>query len=208
MWNVVFDVGNVLIEWDPLHLYRRLIPDEAERTRFLTEICTTEWNIEQDRGRTWAEAVAERVALFPQHEALIRAYDERWHDMVPGEIPGSVAILEELHRAGVPLYAITNFSAEKFELALARFPFLNLFRGIVVSAHERLIKPDAAIYALCASRYAIEPAESVFIDDSAKNVDGARAAGFDAIHFTAPEALRAELIERGFPLSRLGEGQG
>lgn len=205
--TVVFDVGNVLIEWDPNHLYRRLIPDDASRTRFLAEVCTPDWNIEQDRGRTWAEGVAERVALFPEHEGLIRAFDEHWMEMVPGEIPGTVAILEELHAAGVPLYAITNFSAEKWALTLERFPFLARFRGVIVSAHERMIKPDRDIFDLCATRFGIEPGRSVFIDDSEKNIVGARAAGFDAIHFSAPSALRTALIERGVPLSRVGEGQ-
>ena len=135
--TVVFDIGNVLIQWNPRNLYRRLIPDETEMERFLSEVCTDAWNLEQDRGRTWAEAVAERIALFPDHADLIRAYDTGWHEMVPGEVPGSRAVLEELHEAGVPLYAITNFSAEKFAEAVDRFPFLKLFRETIVSAHER-----------------------------------------------------------------------
>lgn len=126
----------MLIEWDPEHLYRRLIPDGAARARFLTEVCTPAWNLEQDRGRTWAAAVAERTALLPAHAALIAAYDMGWQAMMPGAIPGSVAVLAELEEAGVPPYVITNFSAEKFVETVARFPFLGRFRGTIVSAHE------------------------------------------------------------------------
>ncbi len=199
--TVVFDIGNVLIRWDPRHLYRKLLDDEAAMERFLAEVCTDAWNLEQDRGRSFAEAVAERVALFPEHEALIRAYDERWDEMVPGAIDGTVEILDELEAAGVPLYAITNFSTEKFALALRRFPFLGRFRDTVVSAHERLLKPDPAIYRLLLERNGLSAGESVFIDDSPKNVAGAEAAGMAAIHFRSPEDLRARLADLGLPVA-------
>ena len=198
--TVVFDIGNVLIEWDPRNLYRRLIPDPVRMEWFLETVCTSDWNLEQDRGRSWEEAVAERVALFPDQEELIRAYDTGWHQMVPGEIAGSVRILEELHEAGVPLFAITNFSAAKYEEALARFPFLRLFRDTIVSAHERLLKPDEAIYRLLLDRHDIDPRRAVFIDDSARNVAGAAAAGMEAIHFVGPEDLRDRLRDLGLPL--------
>lgn len=198
---VVFDVGNVLIEWDPRHLYRRLIPDEAAREAFLADICSPDWNLEQDRGRTWAEAIAERVALFPQHEALIRAYSDRWADMVPGEIPGSVAILEALRAAGVPLYAITNFSSEKFTEAQARFPFLTRFIDVVVSAEERLLKPDPAIYRRLLDRNGLAAEACFFIDDSEKNVEAARAVGMRAHHFRNAEGLAVALREAGLPVS-------
>lgn len=191
--TVVFDIGNVLIQWDPRHLYRRLIPDEAEMERFLAEVCTDAWNLEQDRGRTWAEAIAERVPLFPQHEALIRAYSERWHDMVPGEVPGTVALLEALRARGVPLYAITNFSVEKFAEAQARFPVLRTFRDVVVSGTERLLKPDPAIYRLLLDRNGLEAARCLFIDDSEKNVRAAEAVGMRAHHFRDAARLEAEL---------------
>jgi 2-haloacid dehalogenase len=191
--HVVFDVGNVLIEWDPQHLYRKLIPDAAARARFLAEICTPEWNIEQDRGRLWADAVAERTALFPDHARLIRAFDERWPEMVPGEVPGSVALLEALRGAGVPLYAITNFSAEKFVLAQSRFPFLTQFRDVVVSAEERLLKPDPAIYRVLLERNGLQASRCLFIDDSEKNVRGAEAVGMRAHHFRDAAGLAADL---------------
>ncbi|NBN64671.1 HAD-IA family hydrolase [Microvirga tunisiensis] len=197
--TVVFDIGNVLIEWDPEHLYRRLIPDAAARRHFLTEVCSPDWNLEQDRGRSWSEAVAERVALYPDHADLIRAYDSGWHEMVPGEVPGSVRLLSELGDRGVPLYAITNFSAEKFVEARARFPFLGTaFRDTVVSAEERLLKPDPRIYEVLLARNGLDAASCVFIDDSLKNVEGARNVGMAAIHFTGAEALRVELRRMGF----------
>ena len=195
--TVVFDIGNVLIQWDPRHLYRQLIPDVAEMERFLAEVCTDAWNIEQDRGRTWAEAIAERVPLFPQHEALIRAYSERWHEMVPGEVPGTAALLEGLRARGVPLYAITNFSVEKFAEAQARFAFLRGFRDVVVSGAERLLKPDPAIYRVLLERNGLEAGRCLFVDDSAKNVAGARAVGMAAHHFIGAGALEAELKALG-----------
>jgi phosphoglycolate phosphatase-like HAD superfamily hydrolase len=138
--TIVFDIGNVLIEWDPRHLYRRLIPEAAEMERFLAEVCTGDWNLEQDRGRPWEEAAAERIALFPRHEALIRAFRARWHEMIPGEVPGTMALLEALRARGVPLYAITNFAADTFAEAAKRFPVLRpggAFRDVVVSGTER-----------------------------------------------------------------------
>jgi 2-haloacid dehalogenase len=196
---VVFDVGNVLIEWDPEHLYRKLIPDAAARADFLARICTMEWNLEQDRGRRWAAAVAERIALFPDQAPLIAAYSDRWHEMVPGEVPGSVAILERLREAGVPLYAITNFSSEKFAEAQARFPFLTRFIDVVVSAEEGLLKPDPAIYRRLLDRNGLAASDCLFIDDSEKNVIGARAVGMRAHHFRDAAGLAAALRAEGLP---------
>ena len=198
--TVVFDVGNVLIHWDPRHLFRKLLPGEAEVEDFLGNVATPDWNVEQDRGRGWDEAVAELAGKHPQHEPLIRAYRERWQETVPGAIEGSVAILEKLRSQGVPLYAITNFSAEKWAESVLRFPFLARFRDVVVSAHERLIKPDAAIYELFLKRNGLAAEKCVFIDDSLNNVAGARAAGMHALHFAGPEMLAADLRDIGFPV--------
>ncbi|GGG30266.1 HAD family phosphatase [Chelatococcus composti] len=199
--TVVFDVGNVLISWDPRHLYRRIFDGDEERVeRFLAEVCTAEWNLEQDRGRSFAEAIAERVAAFPQWREEIEAYDRRWHEMVPGAIEGTVRILETLRAAGVPTYAITNFSAEKFAETRARFPFLDGFHGIVVSAHERLVKPDEAIYRVLLDRYGLEAGQCLFIDDSPANVAAARAVGMAAHHFTAPDRLAQALRAEGLPV--------
>ena len=202
--TVVFDIGNVLIEWNPRNLYRKLIPDEARMEWFLAEVCTDAWNLEQDRGRSWAEAVAERIALFPAHADLIRAYNEQWHAMVPGPIPGSVELLMELHAAGVPLYAITNFSTEKLAEARERFPFLTIFRDTVVSGDERVLKPDPAIYRLLLGRNGIVPETAVFIDDSERNVAGAKATGMAALHFRDAATLRSELRDLGLPLAAGG----
>lgn len=199
--TVVFDIGNVLIEWDPENLYSKLIPDPVERHRFLNEICTMDWNLQQDLGRSWEEAIDELTAIYPEHKDLIAAYSERWHEMVPGEVPGSVAILDELKIAGVPLYAITNFSSEKFTEAKSRFPFLaSSFRDTVVSAEERLLKPDRRIFEALLTRNNLEAGACVFIDDSVKNVEGAREAGLEAVHFTGADKLRADLAEFGFRL--------
>ncbi|GAU81600.1 HAD family phosphatase [Bosea sp. BIWAKO-01] len=191
--TVVFDVGNVLIRWDPRHLYRELIPDEARMDWFMQNICTSAWNLEQDRGRSWAEAVAERVSAHPEWEREIRAFDERWHETVSGEIAESVAVLSDLKAKGEKVYAITNFSREKWDESVARFPFLGSFDGVVVSAHERLIKPDPAIYHVLLERYGLAADSCIFIDDSAKNIEGARHVGMQAVHFVEPIDLRATL---------------
>lgn len=198
---VVFDIGNVLIEWDPNHLYQHLLPDPAEREHFLTHVCSHDWNLEQDRGRSWDEAVDILAAEHPEKRDLITAYRDRWHDMVPGEISGTVAILEELKAKQTPLYAITNFSSEKFTEAQIRFPFLkSSFRDIVVSAEERLLKPDLRIYEILLERNGLEAGTCVFIDDSAKNVEAAREVGMHAVHFQNPDHLRAELKKLGLPV--------
>ncbi|MCA1300804.1 HAD family hydrolase [Stappia indica] len=199
--TVVFDIGNVLIHWDPRLLYRDIFGNDEEADRFLAEVCTHDWNLQQDLGRTFKDAIAERLALFPDHAEPIRAWDSRWHDMVPSAIDGTVTLLEELKSAGVPLYAITNFSGEKFAECQERFPFLaNSFRDIVVSAHERCVKPDRRIYDILFERNPLDPAQTIFIDDSLPNVEGARAAGMEAVHFTGPEALRQHLQGLGFPV--------
>ncbi len=197
MPTAVFDVGNVLIRWDPFRVYREMIPDEAKRHWFLQNVCTAAWNLEQDRGRSWEEGVALLVASHPEWEAQIRAYDERWHEAVPGLIEDSVAVLEDLKARGDKVYAITNFSREKWAECLIRFPFLQSFDGVVVSAHERVIKPDPAIYRILFERYDLAPQDCIFIDDSAKNIETARAVGMQGIHFVEPIDLRAALAGCG-----------
>lgn len=191
--NVVFDIGNVLIQWEPRALYRKIFASEAEVDWFLANVCTHDWNLEQDRGRSFAEGVAEATARFPAHAEAIAAYHLRWTETVLGEIDGSVRILEELHARGTPLYAITNFNQDKFRETLQRFPFLGRFRDIVVSGDERVIKPDPAIYRLLLDRNGLEASACLFIDDSLKNVHGAEAVGMKAHHFRSPQDLRAEL---------------
>jgi 2-haloacid dehalogenase len=193
---VVFDLGGVLIDWDPRHLYRKLLADEAAVEEFLATVCTPEWNAELDRGRPFAEGVAELVERHPEHAATIAAYHERWPEMVAGDIPGTVEVLAELQAAGVPLYALTNWSAETFAITRGRFEFLEWFDGLLVSGEERVTKPDPAIFQLLLDRFGLDPTATVFVDDSEANVAAARRLGFDAIRFTGHEELRRELVAR------------
>ncbi len=198
---VVFDIGNVLILWDPENLYNDLIPDASEREYFLSEVCPYEWNLEQDRGRPWDEAISERLEKFPQYEEWIKAYYERWQDMLGGAIEANVALLKDLKEKGVPLYAITNFSTEKFEEAKRIFPFLaDSFIDTVISGDEQLLKPDAKIYNILFERNGLNPSELVFIDDTLKNVDAAQDIGMKALHFSEADKLRSELKQLGLPL--------
>jgi 2-haloacid dehalogenase len=194
---VVFDFGGVLVDWNPRHLYRKLFSDPARMEWFLAEVCNNDWNIQQDAGRPFAEAIKDACARFPAEEALIRAFHERWDEMIAGAIDGTVAILEELAAAGIPLYGLTNWSAETFPRARPRFPFFERFRAIVVSGELRVIKPDPAIFEHLLRLSGTRPAETVFIDDSAKNVAGAAALGFIALRFETPEALRRDLAGLG-----------
>lgn len=198
--TLVFDIGNVLIHWNQDIPFRPLIPDPAERAAFFRDVLPPEWNLEQDRGRSWEEAEAERIALFPAHADLIRAYRARWHEMVPHAIEENVAVLGAARAAGIPCYAITNFAADTFTEAQNRFPFLKEFDGIVVSARERLIKPDPAIFELFLSRYGQEASRCLFIDDSEKNVASAATLGFATIHLRPETDLRQEIADRGFRL--------
>jgi 2-haloacid dehalogenase len=197
---VVFDVGNVLLRWDPRHLYRKLFDDEARMEWFLANVCTHDWNVEQDRGRGWDEAVALLVDRHPEHEPHIRAFHERWHETVGGVFEENVALLERLRAAGVPNYCITNFSGAKFAEAKLRFPFLARFDGVIVSGDERLLKPDPAIYHLLLSRYNLSAGDCIFIDDSRANVHAAREIGMQAIQYAEPMDLAAELRLHGFPV--------
>jgi len=196
----VFDIGNVLIRWDPRHLYRKLIAEEAAREDFLARVCSPAWNLEMDRGRPFAEGVAELTGRFPEHAALIRAFDERWLETLDGAIEDSVAILEALRTARTPTYAITNFSHEKFAVARRHFPFLDGFHGIVISGEERLLKPDPRIYARLCDRYGLAPGDCIFIDDSPANVAAAEAFGMQGHHFRSAEVLRRDLERRGLAL--------
>lgn len=195
----VFDVGGVLVDWNPEHLYRKLIPDEAARKRFLSEVCPFSWNVQQDLGLySWADAIAARSQMFPDQAELIRAYDERWPEMISAK-NDTVALKNRLRAAGIPVYAITNYSSEKWALSLDLFPTLREFDGVIVSAHEKMLKPDPAIYRLLCSRYNLNPAECLFIDDVLANVEGAKAVGMSALHFTDPGSLR-ETLEDLFDL--------
>ena len=204
--TVVFDLGGVLIDWNPRYLYRQLFDDEAAMERFLAEVCTPQWNEQQDAGRPWREAVAVLSAQYPQHAALIDAYHTRWPEMLGGAMAPSVAVLDELRARGVRLYALTNWSQETFPLAWERFDFLRGFEGIVVSGSEGLIKPDPAIFQLTIDRFGLVPARTVYIDDSPRNVAAAAAMGMHALHFHDAHALRAALVHGGLLPERSADG--
>lgn len=201
---VVFDLGGVLIRWDPRHLYRQLMPED-EIDAFLDEVGFHAWNHEQDAGASWGPAVEEHAALFPHRRELLAAYPARFAESLDGPVEGTVAILAELHAAGTRLVALTNWSAELFPHAEATFDFLALFEGIVVSGREGVAKPDPAVFDLLRSRYDLDPARTVFVDDSPPNVAAAAAAGFMALTFTAPDRLRADLSRLGL-LDGAGSG--
>lgn len=191
--TVVFDLGGVLIDWNPRHLYRKIFPDEAEMERFLSEVCPPQWNALQDAGRPIAEAVAERTALFPDQADAIRAFYGRWEEMLNGAIGGTVDILHALRDRGTPLYALTNWSAETFPRALRIFDFLGVFEDILVSGQEGMAKPDPAIYRRLLERHGMRPGDCLFIDDAPRNVAAARAVGMHAVHFRSAEGLREDL---------------
>jgi 2-haloacid dehalogenase len=192
---VVFDLGGVLINWDPRNLYRQLFDDEEEMEHFLAEVTTSEWNAQQDAGRALSEAVEELAARHPDRRDLIAAYYDRWPEMLGGAIEGTVEILRELRERGVRTYALSNWSAETFPIARPMFPFLEWFDGIVISGEVRMVKPDARIFAHVLERFGLEPGEAVFVDDNAENVRAAQAAGFIGIVFENPGQLRRELGE-------------
>jgi 2-haloacid dehalogenase len=195
---VVFDLGGVLLEWNPRHLYRKLFAgDDAAMEAFLGSICTEAWNERQDAGRSFADGVAELLPRHPQHARLIEAFGARFDEMIPGAIDDSVALLHELKHAGVPVYALTNWSSETFPAQRQRFPVLALFDGIVVSGDEGVIKPDPRIFRILLERYDIAPEEAVFIDDNPRNAAAAHALGIHGIHFRSPELLRRELTALG-----------
>ncbi|WP_174285060.1 HAD family phosphatase [Sphingomonas bacterium] len=198
--NVVFDIGNVLFDWDPRFLYERLIPPGEALDGFLRDVVTRAWHFQHDEGRPFAETSAELTARYPEHAALIAAWGPRFAESIRGEIPGMVALVEELDAAGVPLFAITNFSGEFFSPFRATQAVLfDRFRDIVVSGDEKLVKPDAAIYRLALARFGIAAEEAVFIDDSVANVIGARDVGMTALHFVDAPTLRGQLRELGLP---------
>ncbi|WP_375398234.1 HAD family hydrolase [uncultured Sphingomonas sp.] len=195
---VIFDIGNVLFDWQPRYLYERLIEDDLALDIFLRDVVTREWHFQHDAGRDFADTSAELTSRFPQHAALIAAWGPRFNETLEREVPGVVAILKALDDAGVPLFALTNFSGEFFPPFRATRPdVFDRFRDIVVSGDERLAKPDAAIYALALDRFGLTAEEAVFIDDSPANVAGAAALGIHALLFTDADRLRRDLVGLG-----------
>ena len=181
--NIIFDFGGVLLDWNPRYLYKPYFNDDEEMEHFLSDICNGEWNIKQDAGRPFAEAVKELQAKFPEYAEAIQMYDDDWEKMLKCELPGSIDLLKELKSMGYGIYGLTNWSAEKIGYAFANYSFFSLFDGIVVSGVEKVVKPDRKIYEILLERYSLKPGECVFIDDNQDNVDMAKVLGIDAIRF-------------------------
>lgn len=195
---VIFDVGRVLVDWQIRFLYERLIPEGEALDAFLRDVVTEQWHFQHDAGRPFAETSAELTALYPQHAELIALFGPRFNDTNSAAIRGMPELLAELDAAGVPLFAITNFSGEFFPPFRAKYPAMfNRFRDIIVSGDEKMMKPDPAIYRLALDRFGLRAEEAVFVDDNPDNVAGAAALGIHAIHFTGEQPLRAELADLG-----------
>ena len=194
---VVFDLGGVLIDWNPRYLYRKLFQHEADMEDFLANICTAQWNLQQDAGRSFAEACAALKLKHPAKAGMIDAWFGRFDEMMAGPIAGTVDILAELRERKVPVYALSNWSAETFPFAQRRFEFLRWFRAIFLSAEVRLVKPDPQIFRLFCEKFALAPERIIYIDDLQHNVDAARTVGMHAIRFNDPVSLRQELAQLG-----------
>jgi 2-haloacid dehalogenase len=195
--HIVFDVGQVLILWDREIPFRHLIPDPKKRQWFLDEVCTPEWNMEQDRGRSWGDAEALLIKEFPDEENAIRGFRKHWIEMIPHALDGTVAIYNALIDAGVDVTLLTNFHQDTFPLAKDKYPFLKMARSETVSGEIGLIKPDRTIFDHHIEAHNIDPAATLFFDDSPKNVEGAKAAGWQAELFTGAEKMRGDLARFG-----------
>ena len=195
--HIVFDLGRVLLHWEPELPYRRLIPDDVARRRFMAEVCNAAWLRETDLGVTWDEAERRLIERFPDQADMIRAFRRNWHAMVPDTIADTPEILAELLAAGYDVTALTNFAEDTYEEALERFPLLRSFRGVTVSAHAQLAKPDEAIFDHHAKAFGLTPAATLFFDDIAANVAAARRAGWNAEQFIDAAKMRAELHRHG-----------
>ncbi len=195
--TVVFDLGGVLIDWNPRHLYRNIFDSEAETEWFLENITTSEWNRKQDAGRSFETAVSVLQSKYPAYSKQIMAYYHRWPEMIGGEIRDSVSVLRQVKSAGYPLYALTNWSAQTFPLVNGEYEFFDHFDGIVVSGHEGVAKPDPEIYQVLIDRYEIDPTTTLFIDDSEPNIISAKKIGFQTIHFENSQQMNKELTRLG-----------
>ncbi len=197
--TIIFDLGGVLIDWNPEYVYLEVFDGDQEKVDwFLNKICTSDWNVEQDAGRTFQEATDYLVNQYPEYEEWIRVYYDRWEDMLGGPIPETVTLLNKLKEANTHrLYALTNWSEEAFPVALERYGFLQHFEGIVVSGEEKTRKPFSKIYEIILNRYQIEAQKSIFIDDNFDNVVAAQKMGIHGIHFISTKQLEEDLIKLG-----------
>jgi len=197
--TIIFDLGGVLVDWNPRYVYNEVFKGDAKKVDwFLNSICTSAWNIQQDAGKLMAAATDELVAQYPQYEDWIRLYYDRWEDMLKSDIPQTVRLLKTLKATDkYRLYALTNWSAETFPIAIERFDFLQLFEGILVSGEEKMIKPHKEIYELCLNRFNIQASKALFIDDNLDNIKGAQEVGLQTIHFKSVEPLKDGLKALG-----------
>jgi 2-haloacid dehalogenase len=194
--TIIFDLGGVLIDWNPEYVFRTVIPEDDRRAFFFANICTSDWNVEQDAGRTLQEGTDLLVAQWPEWETEIRTFYGRWEDMLGGPIPETVELFRSLKEQGTHrLLALTNWSHETFPVALERYDFLHWFEGIVVSGEEKTRKPFADIYKILLERYSVDPERAVFIDDNLHNVKAAEGLGINGVHFQSAEDLREKLRE-------------
>lgn len=191
---IIFDYGNVLLDWNPKLVYQRYFPDDPEgMEKFLHEINFMEWNAHQDRGRSFAEGVKILSAQFPQYAELIRAYHEHWPDSIGEAVTGTIELLKQLKQAGYPLYGFSNWSAETFPLARAKYDFFDLFDDMVISGAVGFVKPEPEIYQIMLDKIGRSAQECLFIDDSLPNILQANKIGFQTIHFQSPTQLEEEL---------------
>ncbi len=196
--TIIFDLGAVLIDWNPHYMYRTIFSDEEEMKNFLATVTTSDWNEEQDAGRSLQEGTEILIKQFPEHEENIRAFYSRWEEMLGDAFWDTVEIFKELKESNkYKIYALTNWSAETFPVALARYDFLNWFDGIVVSGAEKMRKPAPEFYQILLDRHQVEPEEALFIDDNYRNILAAEKLGIKSIHFTSAGELREELVESG-----------
>jgi len=196
--SIIFDLGAVLIDWNPRYLYRKIFKTEDEISWFLENICTSEWNDEQDAGRSFQDATEALIARHPGWEIPVRAWYDRWHETIQGPIHETVEILRSIKESkNYRLYALTNWSAETFPWALSNFEFLHWFEGIVVSGVEKSRKPYPEFYQILFDRYNVTPENTLFIDDNPKNIEGGKSVGLTTILYTSPDQLRSELIQLG-----------
>ncbi|HEX5193884.1 MAG TPA: HAD family phosphatase [Solirubrobacteraceae bacterium] len=189
----MFDLGGVLLDWDPRYLYRKLFADEAEMEAFLHDVCTMQWHAAHDRGVPFAQSCAALAAVHPQQAELIQAWGTRSEEMVAGQIDGTVQILDELLHRGVRCYALTNMERETYPVRRQRYPFMRRFAGTVVSSHEGVAKPDPEIFLRLLARFDLDPARTVMIDDSPANLQTAASLGMEPVRFTSSAALREAL---------------
>jgi len=194
--TVVFDLGGVLIDWNPRYLYRKIFDTEDEVDHFLDHICTRAWHEKQDAGQSTADATAERIAAFPSHRAEIEAFYDRFDEMLGGPLDETVTVLAALKDAGLPLFALSNWPAETFPEAKSPYEFLSWFRGLIVSGYEGVKKPDPRLFEILCARHGLSPATSLFIDDVQDNISAAQALGFQTHHFTDAATLRMDLVAK------------